>query len=88
STFFGPLKYSILPQHVAPNELTKANGLVESGTFVAILLGTVFGTYYITQATGPIYISIAIVSLAVIGFLSSRFIPKSAANDANLKVSI
>lgn len=88
STFFGPLKYSILPQHVAPNELTKANGLVESGTFVAILLGTVFGTYYITQAAGPIYISIAIVSLAVIGFLSSRFIPKSAANDANLKVSI
>lgn len=88
STFFGPLKYSILPQHVAPHELTKANGLVESGTFVAILLGTVFGTYYITQAAGPVYISIAIVSLAVIGYLSSRFIPKSAANDANLKVSL
>jgi len=88
STFFGPLKYSILPQHVAPHELTKANGLVESGTFVAILLGTVFGTYYITQAAGPVYISIAIVSLAVIGYLSSRFIPKSAVNDANLKVSL
>jgi len=42
STFFGPLKYSILPQHVAPNELTKANGLVESATFVAILIGTIF----------------------------------------------
>ena len=53
STFFGPLKYSILPQHVAPNELTKANGLVESGTFVAILIGTIFGTYYITQSVGP-----------------------------------
>ena len=45
STFFGPLKYSILPQHVTRNELTKANGLVESGTFVAILMGTIFGTY-------------------------------------------
>lgn len=85
STFFGPLKYSILPQHVAPHELTKANGLVESGTFVAILLGTVFGTYYITQEAGPTYISIAILCLAVIGYLCSRFIPISEANDRSLK---
>ncbi|KPZ57381.1 Lysophospholipid transporter LplT [Pseudoalteromonas sp. P1-13-1a] len=85
STFFGPLKYSILPQHVAPNELTKANGLVESATFVAILLGTIFGTYFITQTTGPTVISIAVLVLAVLGFLSSRFIPISEANDANLR---
>ncbi|HEA18249.1 MAG TPA: MFS transporter [Pseudoalteromonas prydzensis] len=84
STFFGPLKYSILPQHVAANELTKANGLVESATFVAILLGTTFGTYYITQTLGPTIISVVIVCLAVIGYLSSRSIPNSAANDANL----
>ncbi|MBH0059088.1 MFS transporter [Pseudoalteromonas sp. SWXJZ94C] len=84
STFFGPLKYSILPQHVAPNELTKANGLVESGTFVAILIGTIFGTYYITQSTGPIFISIAVLVLAVIGYASSRYIPISEANDPNL----
>jgi len=84
STFFGPLKYSILPQHVAPNELTKANGLVESGTFVAILLGTIFGTYYITQDVGPEIISIAVLVLAVIGYVSSRFIPISAANEPNL----
>ncbi|HAG39094.1 MAG TPA: MFS transporter, partial [Pseudoalteromonas sp.] len=68
STFFGPLKYSILPQHVAPSELTKANGLVESATFVAILIGTIFGTYYITQTTGPTIISIAVLILAVLGF--------------------
>jgi 1-acyl-sn-glycerol-3-phosphate acyltransferase len=85
STFFGPLKYSILPQHVARDELTKANGLVESGTFVAILLGTIFGTYYITQEAGPMYISIAILSLATIGFISSRFIPVSPANDPELR---
>ncbi len=85
STFFGPLKYSILPQHVARNELTKANGLVESGTFVAILLGTVFGTYYITQEAGPTYISIAILCLAAIGYVCSRFIPISEANDPSLK---
>ncbi|MCQ8818708.1 MFS transporter [Pseudoalteromonas agarivorans] len=84
STFFGPLKYSILPQHVAPNELTKANGLVESATFVAILIGTIFGTYYITQTTGPTIISIAVLVLAVLGFFSSRFIPISQANNPNL----
>lgn len=84
STFFGPLKYSLLPQHVAPNELTKANGLVESATFVAILIGTIFGTYYITQTTGPTIISIAVLILAVLGFFSSRFIPISQANNPNL----
>jgi 1-acyl-sn-glycerol-3-phosphate acyltransferase len=85
STFFGPLKYSILPQHVARNELTKANGLVESGTFVAILLGTIFGTYYITQEAGPVYISIAILCLAAVGYICSRFIPTSASNDPSLR---
>jgi 1-acyl-sn-glycerol-3-phosphate acyltransferase len=85
STFFGPLKYSILPQHVARNELTKANGLVESGTFVAILLGTIFGTYYITKEAGPTYISIAVLCLAAIGYWCSRFIPLSEANDPSLR---
>jgi 1-acyl-sn-glycerol-3-phosphate acyltransferase len=84
STFFGPLKYSILPQHVDREELTKANGLVESGTFVAILMGTIFGTYYITQNSGSIIIGIAIIALAIIGFFSSRFIPESAPNDPDL----
>jgi 1-acyl-sn-glycerol-3-phosphate acyltransferase len=84
STFFGPLKYSILPQHVKQHELTKANGLVESGTFVAILLGTIFGTYYITQEMGPTYISVAILGLAAIGYICSRFIPLSEANNPKL----
>ena len=81
STFFGPLKYSILPQHVARNELTKANGLVESATFVAILLGSIFGTYYITQEMGEVYVSIAILALASVGYFSSRYIPNSPANN-------
>ena len=84
SSFFGPLKYSILPQHLAPHELTKGNGLVESGTFVAILLGTIFGTYYITQTHGPLYISIAVLVLATAGYFTSRFIPFSQANDPSI----
>jgi 1-acyl-sn-glycerol-3-phosphate acyltransferase len=87
STFFGPLKYSILPQHVPAEQLTKANGLVESGTFVAILLGTIFGTYFITQSAGPIYISVAILCLALIGYISSRSIPIGVANKPNLAFS-
>ncbi|WP_371193328.1 MFS transporter [Glaciecola sp. SC05] len=85
STFFGPLKYSILPQHLAANELTKGNGLVESGTFVAILLGTIFGTYYITQTHGELFIAVAVLVLATIGYISSRFIPFSPANDPNIE---
>ena len=41
STLFGPVKYAILPQHLKPDELVGGNGLVEMGTFVAILLGTI-----------------------------------------------
>lgn len=88
STFFGPLKYSILPQHLATNELTKGNGLVESGTFVAILVGTIFGTYYITQTHGELYISVAIITLAGIGYVSSRFIPLSSANDPSIQPTL
>ena len=43
STLFGPVKYAILPQHLGPEELIGGNGLVEMGTFVAILLGTIAG---------------------------------------------
>ena len=43
STLFGPVKYAILPQHLKPTELIGGNGLVEMGTFVAILLGTIVG---------------------------------------------
>lgn len=88
STFFGPLKYSILPQHLATTELTKGNALVESGTFVAILLGTIFGTYYITQTYGEIYIGAAVLLLAIVGYVSSRFIPISRANDPSIKPTL
>src|SRR3546814_20856373 len=43
STFFGPLKYGILPQHLAARELVGGNALIEAATFLAILLGTIAG---------------------------------------------
>lgn len=83
SAFFGPLKYSILPQHLKESELMSGNGLIEMGTFVAILLGTLVGAYYIVQAQGELIIAIMIVVLSLIGYLSSRYIPLAQPNSAN-----
>ena len=55
STLFGPVKYAILPQHLKPDELVGGNGLVEMGTFVAILLGTIAGGLVVAIAgAGPV----------------------------------
>ena len=55
STLFGPVKYAILPQHLKPEELIGGNGLVEMGTFVAILLGTIAGGLVVAIAgAGPV----------------------------------
>lgn len=87
STFFGPAKYAILPQHLKSNELVGGNALVEMGTFVAILAGTI-GAGIIMQADAYSTITAtAVVALAILGYLSSRGIPFAAANESHLKVS-
>lgn len=88
STFFGPLKYSILPQHVEDKELTKANGFIESATFIAILLGTVLGTYFIDQPSGKIIIGCTVIIVALVGYISSFKIPDAPANNPHQKVSM
>ena len=87
STFFGPIKYSLLPEHLKDHELVSGNALIEGGTFLAILLGTIIGGIVIRTANGIEIISIAVVSFAIFGWLSSRFIPKAPAVDKNLKIS-
>ena len=52
STLFGPVKYAILPQQLAPHELVGGNALVESGTSLAVLLGMIYGGWLIARATG------------------------------------
>lgn len=74
SAFFSPVKFSILPQYLDKDELVGGNGLVEMGTFVAILLGTIVGIVLIRMHPYW-YISIAIITLAVLGFCFSLFIP-------------
>lgn len=78
STLFGPLKYSILPQHLRPEELVGGNGLIEMGTFLAILLGTITGGILIgLQPHGAYWVSLTVIMIAVLGYLSSRFIPST-----------
>ena len=75
STFFGPLKYSILPQHLESNELLSGTALVEAGTFVAILLGTIAGGLLIAQPSGISIVCAGLLFIAVAGFFTSQGIP-------------
>lgn len=87
STLFGPVKYAYLPQHLTDGELTGGNGLVEMGTFVAILLGTLAGGLLVKDAGGaPVVVAAACLALAIGGRIAAQFIPQSPAADPTLKV--
>ncbi|MRX28251.1 MFS transporter [Kangiella sp. HZ709] len=88
STFFGPIKYSILPQHLKDEELVGGNGMVEMGTFVAILIGTIVGGALIGyNETGKIVLSVLILSVAVLGYFASSRIPHTKAVQPDLKIN-
>lgn len=87
STLFGPVKYAILPQHLRENELVGGNALVESGTFVAILIGTLAGGVMVSMPDGTLWVSAAIVTLALAGYLSSRGIPTAPAAAPELRIN-
>jgi len=87
STFFGPAKYSYIPQHLKETELIEGNALVQMGTFVAILLGTILGGLMIAEEQGRQYVAYAIVLLAVAGYLSSRSIPLTPSLNKDLKIN-
>ncbi|MEE9322309.1 MAG: MFS transporter [Granulosicoccus sp.] len=88
STFFGPIKYAILPQHLEESELVGGNGLVELGTFMAILLGTIAGTQLIARPEADNYWPIAAVLMvvAVVGWIFSRSIPAATPSDPHLEL--
>ena len=81
STFFGPLKFSILPQHLHETELVGGNAMVEMGTFVAILLGTLIGTVIAGAEAVSGWLFALTASVAAAGYLASRRIPAAPAND-------
>jgi 1-acyl-sn-glycerol-3-phosphate acyltransferase len=84
STFFGPVKYAILPQTLTPAELIGGNGMVEMGTFVAILAGTLIAGVLVALDNGIGWVSGLILVISVLGFLASLAIPKAPAAAASL----
>lgn len=84
STFFGPVKYSILPDHLSKEELLSANGYIEAATFIGILLGTLLGGLYTTWES---VVMIVILATAVAGFVSALYIPPSNNSIPDLKLN-
>ena len=81
STFFGPIKYAILPQHLQKDEVLAGTGLVEAGTYVAILVGMMLG------GAMPITWSIVgVIVIALIGYATCRFVPSAPTQCADTKV--
>jgi 1-acyl-sn-glycerol-3-phosphate acyltransferase len=88
STLFGPVKYAILPQHLKPEELIGGNGMVEMGTFVAILLGTIAGGLVVAiEGNGPVLAGCVALAVAAAGYLASRAIPHTPAVDPGLAIN-
>ena len=87
---FGPIKYGILPDHLHRAELPTANALVEGATFMAILLGTIFGGLAAKGGGDPAQLSLLMIGLALLCWLSSLFIPGTgqAAPALNISVNI
>ena len=73
STFLGPIKYAILPQHLKKDEVLAGTGLVEAGTYIAILAGTILAGPLAVEHTG--WAAIGIIVTACIGYLVSRQVP-------------
>ena len=87
SAFFSPAKYSILPQHLKEDELIAGNGLIQMGTYLAILSGTIAGGLMILRDNGIYWVGGMAVAIATLGWLFSMFIPPTKPIDPSRKVS-
>lgn len=81
STFFGPIKYAILPQHLKKDEVLGGTGLVEAGTYIAILCGTILGGV-IVDLLGAAWAAAFVLAVALLGRLSAHFVPPAPAQQA------
>ncbi len=88
STLFGPVKYAYMPQQLSERELTGGNGMVEMGTFVAILLGQLAGGILVdTPVVGPHHVAWACLALAVLGRATAQAIPPCPPTDPGLQIN-
>jgi MFS family permease len=84
STFFGPIKYAILPQHLNKDEVLGGTGLVEAGTYIAILLGTILAG---VLAPRPQSAAVAVIAFAFLGYLAGRQVPPAPAATERLPIT-
>ena len=88
STIFGPVKFAYLPQHLNERELTGGNGMVEMGTFVAILLGQVAGGLLVAiPEVGRHYVAFGCVAVALLGRFTAQAVPASPSTDPLLRIN-
>jgi len=88
STLFGPVKYAILPQHLKSEELVGGNALIEAGTFIAILVGTLLGGLLAGNGAGTAWITGVGLVIAVAGYIASRSIPAAVPPAPTLAISL
>lgn len=87
AAFFGPIKYGILPQHLTKDELLGGNGMVEMATFIAILLGTIFGSIVINTEGGHMWVAAVMVGIGIVSYFTCLQIPRAPAAQADLKLN-
>ena len=94
STLFGPVKYAYLPQQLADDELVGGNALVESGTYIAIILGLIIGGIAVSNDTASLLglgkqkmLAACLVAFAITGYLTSRSVPRTRAVDPDLRIN-
>lgn len=84
SSFFGPVKFSILPQHLNSSEIVGGNALVEAGTFLAVLIGTLLGGILIVVPQGGLWVALILIVFSVLGYLACLKIPLAPATNPHL----
>ncbi|MGF1701435.1 MFS transporter [Photobacterium makurazakiensis] len=85
SAFFGPAKYALLPQHLRKSELVSGNALVETGTFLAILIGTLLAGIIANMDNAKYIAAMSVVTFAVIGYLCARWIPEAKPSNPDIQ---
>ncbi|HLY55787.1 MAG TPA: acyl-[ACP]--phospholipid O-acyltransferase [Stellaceae bacterium] len=87
AAFFGPLKYGILPDHLTEQELVGGNALVEAGTYVAIMVGTIAGSWLVAQSHGTSLVPALGIAVAAAGLVASWYVPPTRPAAPDLRIS-
>jgi acyl-[acyl-carrier-protein]-phospholipid O-acyltransferase/long-chain-fatty-acid--[acyl-carrier-protein] ligase len=87
ATLFGPVKYGLLPEHLAEHELVAGNGVIEATTFLSIVIGTVAGGALVLLSGGTAWVGAAGIALSLVGLFGAFRIPPAPAADPSLRIS-